>query len=230
MYDRLFTDEAPDSYKEKNFLDFVNPNSLEIVTGYVEPSLATAQNEDKFQFQRLGYFTVDKDSTPSKLVFNKTVGLKDAWEEKGKKEENSINNSLKDINKYFKVETKPERIAIESAIGENIKNISTFSLLQNSLKKNINNNKASLLFSQFILKYSNWKSTDFEEEDIKKLYSMSLKSESTYVRSKALLNLRDIESESFKNQFDDEILKLYSNPPKNASEREIEILSEMVKK
>lgn len=230
LYDRLFTDEAPDSYKEKNFLDFVNPNSLEIVTGYVEPSLATAQNEDKFQFQRLGYFTVDKDSTPSKLVFNKTVGLKDAWEEKGKKEENSINNSLKEINKYFKVETKDERISIESTIGENIKNISSFSLIQNSLKKNINNNKASLLFSQFILKYSNWKSNDFEEDDIKKLYMMSLKSESTYVRSKALLNLRDIENESLRNQYDDEILKLYSNPPKNASEREIEILSEMVKK
>jgi glutaminyl-tRNA synthetase len=80
------------------------------------------------------------------------------------------------------------------------------------------------------LKYSNWKSSDFEDEDIKKLYTMSLRSESTYVRSKALLNLRDLENESFKNQFDDEILKLYSNPPKNASEREIEILSEMVKK
>jgi glutaminyl-tRNA synthetase len=80
------------------------------------------------------------------------------------------------------------------------------------------------------LKYSHLKSADFEEEDIKKLYTMSLRSESTYVRSKALLNLRDLENESFKTQFEDEILKLYSNPPKNASEREIEILSEMVKK
>jgi glutaminyl-tRNA synthetase len=59
---------------------------------------------------------------------------------------------------------------------------------------------------------------------------MSLRSESTYVRSKALLNLRDLENEAFKNQFEDDILKLYSNPPKNASEREIEILGEMVKK
>lgn len=228
LYDRLFTDEAPDSYKDKNFLDFVNPNSLEIVTGFVEPSLATAVNEDKFQFQRLGYFTVDKDSTNSKLVFNKTVGLKDAWEEKGKKEENSINNSLKDINKYFKVETKPERLAIEKAIGENIATISSFSLLQNSLKKNINNNKSSLLFAQFILKYSSLKSSDFEEEDIKKLYTMSLRSESTYVRSKALLNLRDLETIDFKNQFEEEIQKLNSNPPKNASDREKEILEEML--
>src|SRR5690606_25846949 len=79
LYDRLFTDEAPDSYKEKNFLDFVNPESLKIVTGFVEPSLKDAKVEDKFQFQRIGYFTVDQDSTPEKLVFNKTVGLRDTW-------------------------------------------------------------------------------------------------------------------------------------------------------
>jgi len=85
LYDRLFVDEAPDSHKEKDFLEFVNPDSLKIVTGYVEPSLKTAQIEDKFQFQRLGYFTVDKDSVAEGLVFNKTVGLKDAWEEKGQK-------------------------------------------------------------------------------------------------------------------------------------------------
>src|SRR5690606_27949015 len=92
LYDRLFTDEAPDSYKEKDFLDFVNLDSLKVVTGYLEPSLKDAAVEDKFQFQRLGYFTVDKDSTLGNLVFNRTVGLKDAWEEKGKKDENAINN------------------------------------------------------------------------------------------------------------------------------------------
>ena len=85
------------------------------------------------------------------------------------------------------------------------------------------------MFAQFILKYSILKSKDFEEEDIKKLYTMSLRSESTYVRSKALLNLRDIEDLDLRNQFQDEILKSFSNPPKNASEREIEILKEMVK-
>ena len=74
------------------------------------------------------------------------------------------------------------------------------------------------------------KSSDFEEEEIKKLYNMSLRSESTYVRSKALLNLRDLENETFRNHFEEEILKLNSNPPKNASEREIEILSEMINK
>ncbi|WP_166767722.1 glutamine--tRNA ligase/YqeY domain fusion protein [Flavobacterium psychrophilum] len=102
LYDRLFIDEAPDAHKEKNFLDFMNKTSLEIVNGFVEPSLINVKVNDKFQFQRLGYFTVDKESSTSKLVFNKTVGLKDAWEEKGKKEENLLMNMLKEINKYVK--------------------------------------------------------------------------------------------------------------------------------
>lgn len=223
LYDRLFTDEAPDSHKEKNFLDFVNPNSLEIVRGFVEPSLATAQNEDKFQFQRLGYFTVDKDSTASKLVFNKTVGLKDVWEEKGKNEENIINNSLKEINKYFKVEDEI-RSEIENTIGWSIQNISSFTLLKNSLKKNINNNKSSLLFAQFILKYSYFK-YDFEEDDIKKLFSMSLRSESTYVRYEALLNSREFNHVEIRNSFYNDFLKLEANIPKNASEKEIGLIS-----
>ena len=186
----MFIDEAPDSHKEKDFLEFVNPDSLKIVKGFVEPSLKTAQNEDKFQFQRLGYFTVDKDSTSDKLVFNKTVGLKDAWEEKGKKEENSLNNSLKEINKYFKVATQSEREAIENAIKESIQSVVNFSLLQNVLKKNIANNKSSLLFANFLLKHSDQiKSKDFDEETIQKLYTMSLKSESPFVRLETIQNL-----------------------------------------
>src|SRR6056297_1026504 len=79
LYDRLFTDESPDTHKDKDFMEFINPNSLEVITGYVEPSLATAKPEDRFQFQRIGYFCVDKDSTSDKLVFNRTVGLRDSW-------------------------------------------------------------------------------------------------------------------------------------------------------
>ena len=79
VYDRLFTHENPDGNKEVDFKAFINPNSLHIITGYLEPSLAAAKEGDKFQFQRLGYFTVDKDSTAEKLVFNKTVGLRDTW-------------------------------------------------------------------------------------------------------------------------------------------------------
>ena len=79
VYDRLFTNENPDGNKEIDFKEFINPNSLEIITGYVEPSLQLAKDLDQFQFQRLGYFCVDKDSSAQKLVFNKTVGLRDTW-------------------------------------------------------------------------------------------------------------------------------------------------------
>ena len=79
LYDRLFSNESPDSDPEKDFMEFLNPDSLKVITGYLEPFLATAKKSDRFQFQRLGYFNVDLDSTPEKLVFNKTVGLKDSW-------------------------------------------------------------------------------------------------------------------------------------------------------
>jgi len=79
VYDRLFTNESPDKDKEVDFKEFINPNSLRVITGYVEPSLVTSKELDHFQFQRLGYFCVDRDSTAEKLVFNKTVGLRDTW-------------------------------------------------------------------------------------------------------------------------------------------------------
>ena len=79
LYDRLFTEASPDTDKEKDFMEFVNPNSLEVITAYGEPHLKTLQNEDKVQFQRLGYFVVDKDSTSKKMVFNRTVALRDSW-------------------------------------------------------------------------------------------------------------------------------------------------------
>ena len=79
LYDRLFTDESPDSHKDRDFMEFINADSLEVITGYVEPSLKSAQPEDTFQFQRMGYFCVDKDSKKNLLVFNKTVGLRDSW-------------------------------------------------------------------------------------------------------------------------------------------------------
>jgi glutaminyl-tRNA synthetase len=231
MYDRLFIDEAPDSHKEKSFLEFINVDSLQIVKGFVEPSLSDAKIGDHFQFQRLGYFVVDKDATNSKLVFNKTVGLKDAWEEKGKKEENSINNSLKEINKYFKVSTREERIAIRKAIGETLAGISNYSLLQNSFRKNINNNKSSLLFANFILKYANLKSSDFDKDDLSKLYLMSLRSESSFVRSRAILNLRTLDYDlDFINFFKEEVLKLKTNPSKSTTERELEFIENFLLK
>ena len=78
-YDRLFLEEAPDAHKDNDFMEFINPNSLEIINAFVEPSLRSAKIGNRFQFQRLGYFNVDADSTSEKLVFNKIVGLRDNW-------------------------------------------------------------------------------------------------------------------------------------------------------
>ena len=81
-YDRLFLDEAPDSHKDKDYMEFVNPTSLEVIHAFLEPSLQSAKIGERFQFQRLGYFNVDDDATTDKLVFNKIVGLRDSWVEK----------------------------------------------------------------------------------------------------------------------------------------------------
>ncbi|MFA5573741.1 MAG: glutamine--tRNA ligase/YqeY domain fusion protein [Brumimicrobium sp.] len=82
LYDRLFIEESPDTDKDKDFLEFLNPNSLEIIKGFVEPSLKDAKPLDRFQFQRIGYFCVDLDSTQDNLIFNRTVGLRDSWAKK----------------------------------------------------------------------------------------------------------------------------------------------------
>ncbi len=80
LYDRLFNHEDPAGQKDDDYRTFLNPDSLKILTGCkVEPSLAASKPLEKFQFQRLGYFCVDYDSSASKLVFNRTVQLKDTW-------------------------------------------------------------------------------------------------------------------------------------------------------
>jgi glutaminyl-tRNA synthetase len=81
IYDNLFTKENPDEVAEgQDFLFNLNPNSLEVLTDCkVEPSLREAEVGARFQFERLGYFCVDPDSTPDKLVFNRTISLKDTW-------------------------------------------------------------------------------------------------------------------------------------------------------
>lgn len=93
-YDRLFMDAAPDSHPDKDFMEFINPNSLKIINAFVEPSLKEAKAEERFQFQRLGYFNVDNDSTSNHLIFNKTVGLRDSWA-KVKPKENTNQNQQK---------------------------------------------------------------------------------------------------------------------------------------
>ncbi len=80
LYDRLFLNENPDNVEEgKDFKSNINPNSLTVINGFVEDSLANAEVESKFQFERTGYFCVDKDTTSEKLVFNRTVLLRDSW-------------------------------------------------------------------------------------------------------------------------------------------------------
>ncbi|MEO0473097.1 MAG: hypothetical protein AAF206_26010 [Bacteroidota bacterium] len=86
QYDRLFSDPDPDGHKEKSFLDFLNPDSLEVLSEvYVEPGVRDAKAGDQFQFMRKGYFAVDPDSTEDRLIFNRTVGLRDSWAKKQKK-------------------------------------------------------------------------------------------------------------------------------------------------
>ena len=86
LYEYLFTKPDPqasdnelDEANKDKFLDNLNPDSVRVMDALVEPSLATAQPGDKFQFVREGYFVVDPDTRPDQLVFNRTVGLKDTW-------------------------------------------------------------------------------------------------------------------------------------------------------
>ena len=80
LFDRLFVKEDMNDIEEgKTFEDYLNPDSLKTVTGYLEPSLDEAAEGDTFQFERLGYFCMDRDSTAAGKVFNRTVTLKDSW-------------------------------------------------------------------------------------------------------------------------------------------------------
>ena len=83
LYDRLFTVPEPDTGGD--FKSFINPRSLEVVTAKCEPALREARPEERYQFERLGYFTLDPDSTPNKQVWNRTITLKDTWAKEAKK-------------------------------------------------------------------------------------------------------------------------------------------------
>lgn len=86
LYDRLFTVEDPAGDEEKDFREFLNPHSLDILQNcYIEPELGKAKSGEKYQFTRIGYFCVDPLSENGKLVFNRTVPLKDSWSKEVKK-------------------------------------------------------------------------------------------------------------------------------------------------
>ena len=82
LYDRLFTDETPTGHEDKDFMEFFNHDSLEVITAYAEPGLAKVNAGDQLQFMRMGYFCCDPDSTEDKKVFNRTVTLRDKWKKK----------------------------------------------------------------------------------------------------------------------------------------------------
>jgi glutaminyl-tRNA synthetase len=151
LYDRLFTDEAPDSHKEKDFTEFINPKSLIVNNkSLVEPSLKSAKVGDRFQFQRLGYFVVDNDSTENNLVFNRTVALKDSWAKQQKKvnakQQNTKDENLEKVmlfaGKYLKSREETERQTLINNIFELAKNIKPEALF--SLIEKANSNKEFL--------------------------------------------------------------------------------------
>ncbi len=80
LYDRLFTDATPDAYKDRDFMDYFNPESIKVTVGHAEPYISTMVAGDIVQFQRLGYFCMDPDSQQENPVFNRTVPLRDTWE------------------------------------------------------------------------------------------------------------------------------------------------------
>ncbi len=153
VYDRLFLDEAPDSHKDKEFIEFINPNSLNINTNaFVEPSLQTAKSGDSFQFQRLGYFVVDPDSTTDNLVFNRTVALKDSWAKKkdsnkGKQAsqpERAVVEIYPLAGKYLKSREEEERLNLVAEIYQRSEKVTFVGLL--NLVKIANSNKEFLTY------------------------------------------------------------------------------------
>lgn len=134
LYDRLFTEEAPDGHKERDFKEFINPNSLSVGSAFVEPSLKNAQVGDKFQFQRKGYFCVDTEASEGQLIFNKTVGLTDTFAKIEKKAKNPARNeSFEKVGplagKYLKARSDEERNTLKESIAEFGKNIPFEALL-----------------------------------------------------------------------------------------------------
>ncbi len=153
IYDRLFLHEAPDADKEKDFIEFINPNSLSInKNAFVEPSLALAKVGDRFQFQRLGYFVVDKDTTAANLVFNRTVALKDTWAKKSESKPSQTSNRPEEAiskifpyaGKYLKSREEEERQSLVATIYDLSKHVSSKGIL--SLIQSANSNKEYLTY------------------------------------------------------------------------------------
>jgi glutaminyl-tRNA synthetase len=195
LYDRLFVDEAPDSHKEKDFTEFINPNSLVVSTAFVEPSLQDAKELDQFQFQRLGYFNVDKDSTKEKLVFNRTVALKDSWAKKEKKQKGNQSKQKASIidmqigrftGKYLKAREEEERIELITNVFDLSEKVTPEELL--AYIKKAKSNKEFLTALMVI--NSEKVSLNLEDsatfETVKKLLGEGISMKNSYVRFQAV--------------------------------------------
>jgi len=195
VYDRLFLDEAPDSHKDKEFIEFINPNSLNInKKAIVEPSLKSAKPGDRFQFQRLGYFIVDPDSTDNKLVFNRTVALKDSWAKKKDTNKNKASNqperAIVEVypfaGKYLKAREEDERLGLVAEIYKRSEAVTFEGLL--NLVKTANSNKE---FLTYLMIFNSEKvKVNFENQPnfdiVNTFVGAALKMKNSYVRYQAV--------------------------------------------
>ena len=192
MYDRLFSDEAPDTHKDKDFKDFINPNSLHInMNAFVEPSLKEANIGDRFQFQRLGYFNVDNNSTSDKLVFNRTVALRDTWAKIEQKsiapkpeDDTSIKDALSVAGKYLKSREEQERLDLVTNINELSKKVDIKSIF--NLMKTVVSNKEYLTYLLLMNAKSPLKIDDNDSKSVTVFLDSALQMKNSYVRFQAV--------------------------------------------
>ena len=195
IYDRLFSDEAPDSHKDKDFLSFINPDSLDINKhAFLEPSLESAKVGDRFQFQRLGYFAVDDDSTTDNLVFNRTVALKDSWAKKkdnkqavqSNKPDETIAKIYPFTGKYLKAREENERQELVINIYQLSSSVSAEKLLP--LVKIAQTNKEFLTY--FMIMNSQKVTLDLSDtatfDLLNEFVGRGLKMKNSYVRYRAV--------------------------------------------
>ncbi len=193
IYDRLFLDEAPDN---QNFLNSINPNSLTVnKNAYLEPSLANVKIGDNFQFQRLGYFNVDDDSTENNLVFNRTVALRDSWTKKENKKQVNQNKPTNSIlqteimpltGKYLKARVEEERLDLIAKVFDLSKQVKEDELL--TFVKNSASNK-DFLTALMLLNSENIKVNFSDKENfnaVNNLIEKALVMKNSYVRFQAV--------------------------------------------
>ncbi len=234
IYDRLFSDEAPDSHKDKDFLEFINPNSLNVnKNAFLEPSLQTAEVGASFQFQRLGYFAVDKDSTKDNLVFNRTVALKDSWTKKQEKpngnqatrKDEAIEKIAPFAGKYLKSREENERQELVAKIVELSTNVLPENLL--GLIGKAETNKEFLMY--FMILNSKKVSIDVSDKTnydlLNSLVGKGLLMKNSYVRYRATDFIRKYPM--FKDNYLDVLTAMAQNDPNT---KIVEILSEFLKR